>query len=562
MKLIQKYLSVAAFTALLFCIAVYVSPKAPIPLPRFVVPGAEGSGTQDISIFDAGDGNYYVFLPSYAQMEQVTVSQPSYHHFSLEEIPLAHGMNCGIFQTETPYAFAVDHRQTATLRFFQSANVATMYVDTVSGNMKYLHQNKDHRETVSVSLYASDGSLCYTNGQSTLKGRGNATWEYDKRPYALTLPADAALLDMAPAAKWILLANAADETNLNNKLVFDLARQVGFQWTPQCRWIDLYLNGEYSGLYLLMEKVEVHENRLDIDTGAGDFLCRVDLDSRRSSLQNPFSSGAGRTVEISSPEIPDLTQLTEIENRVNQMEQEILSGADLRKSGILDLDSWVRRYLIDEISANIDSDIASCYFYCSDGVFYAGPLWDYDMTFGNYPRNHDPHAFVAKNAQKSDTVHSAYYGALYNNESFYSRMVELYRREFVPVLQQLLNEELDQAIDFIHKASQSNSLRWRFMYDNLPANVVHTPSALKEYLVRRIQFLDRAWLDDVPFCTVQFELSPGSSYLSISVEKGHCLESSYINTDPVLRWVNPATGEAFDFRQPVMEDMILSLQTE
>ena len=86
MKLIQKYLSVAAFTALLFCIAVYVSPKAPIPLPRFVVPGAEGSGTQDISIFDAGDGNYYVFLPSYAQMEQVTVSQPSYHHFSLEEI--------------------------------------------------------------------------------------------------------------------------------------------------------------------------------------------------------------------------------------------------------------------------------------------------------------------------------------------------------------------------------------------------------------------------------------------------------------------------------------------
>lgn len=562
MKLIQKYLSVAAFTALLFGIAVYFTPKTPIPLPSFVVQGPEGAGSQEISIFDAENGNYYVFLPSYAQLEQVTVAQPSHHHFSLEEIPLTDGMNCGIFDPETPYDFTVDNQQSATLWFFQSANVATMYVDTVSGNMKYLHQNKEHKETASVSLYAADGNLCYANEQSTLKGRGNATWEYDKRPYTLTLPADASLLDLAPASKWVLLANAADETNLNNKLAFDLARQVGFQWTPQCRWVDLYLNGEYSGLYLLMEKVEVHENRLDIDPGAGDFLCRVDLDSRWSGLQNPFTTEAGRTVEISSPEYPELSQLSEIKNQVHQMEQEILSGADLENSKILDLDSWVRRYLIDEITANIDSDMASCYFYRSDGVFHAGPLWDYDMTFGNYPRNHDPQAFVAKNGQKSDTVYSAYYAALYNNPSFYRRMVELYRTQFAPVLQQLLGGELEQTIDFIHKASQSNSLRWRSMYDNLPANVVHTPSALKDYLARRIQFLDRAWLEEVPFCTVQFELYPGSSYLSISVEKGHCLESSYINLDPVFRWIHQETGEDFDLRQPIMTDMILSRQIE
>ena len=181
------------------------------------------------------------------------------------------------------------------------------------------------------------------------------------------------------------------------------------------------------------------------------------------------------------------------------------------------------------------------------------------MTLGNFPRNHDPCAFVAKNAQKASILSSPFYGALYGNPSFYNRMVELYRTEFLPELQKLMDSELDALIASISKASQSNSLRWRSMYDNMPADVVHTPEALKDYLARRVQFLNRAWLDNVPYFTIQFETSPGFSYLSVSVEKGHYLESTYINTEQLV-WIDTETGEVFDFSQPVTADKILTRQ--
>lgn len=559
MKIIQKYLSVLAFTIFLFCIAVYIAPAPERILPQFTVQNPDGSAPQSVSIYDANDGNYYVFLPSYADLNQVAVTRSQNQSYSLGEMPLTDGANCGSFQLETPYDFLEDDQKIATLWFYRSANVATMYIDTLSGNMKYLHQNKEHKETVSVALYTDQGELTFSDQRSSLNGRGNVSWEYDKRPYTLTLSADHGLLDMAPASKWVLLANAADETNLNNKLIFDLANRIGFQWTPQCRWIDLYTNGEYSGLYLLIEKIEVHENRLALDDASGAFLCRVDIDDRWASLQNPFSTHAGRTVEISYPGILGSNDLFRIESLVSQLEEEILSGSNLQESAILDLDSWVRRYLIDEISANIDSDLASSYFYYSDGTFFAGPLWDYDMTLGNHPRNRDPWAFIAKNRYKADYFHSVYYGALYENPAFYSRVRELYRTEFVPELQKMLNGEIDSLTEFIRLASRSNSLRWRQMYDSLSADVVHTPSALKDYFARRVSFLDSAWLDNTPYCTVQFKPSSGGAYRSVSVEKGQKLASGYVVTDSVI-WIDSATNEVIDLSLPITRDLILSRQ--
>ena len=181
------------------------------------------------------------------------------------------------------------------------------------------------------------------------------------------------------------------------------------------------------------------------------------------------------------------------------------------------------------------------------------------MTLGNYPRNQDPCAFIAKNPEKSDSLHSPFYDALYRNAAFYSRMIQLYRSEFLPVLQEMLDGEIDMLAAWIHDASQSNRLRWRTMYDNLPADVVHTPSALKDYFSRRVDFLNSAWLEGKVYCTLQFESTPGSAYKSVSVEKGRCLESAYINTETTV-WVDASTGEIFDFRQPVVADRILTKQ--
>lgn len=437
-----------------------------------------------------------------------------------------------------------------------------MYIDTATGNMDRIHEDKNYEENASLTLYTADGTLDFSNDHTVFKGRGNATWGYQKHPYTLILSTNGDLLDMGFAANWVLLANATDETNLNNKLILDLANRVGIQWSPDCRWVDLYLNGEYNGLYLLTEKVEVNNNRLNIGKNPNDFLCKIDLKNRWDILRNPFLTKAGRAVEISFPETLEKSKLNEIEQLVNHMEQEILSGADLLNSKTIDLDSWVRRYLIDEIAGNIDSDLASSYFYYHDGLFFAGPVWDYDMVLGNSERNQEPYSLIAKNKKKSATYLSPYYSALYSNESFYNRMVDIYRSEFVPVLNDWSKNTLDTYIDFISKASQSNSLRWRSMFDQLQSisqDTVHTHEDLREYLSKRIAFLNSAWLENAEYCTIQFESAPGHAYWNISIPKGSYIETSHVDIVGTV-WVNAETGLVIDFGQPIIEDIILSKQ--
>ena len=154
----QKYLYWFLCTAVLGAVVLYgfLQTEDTIPL-RFCVDST--SGTEEISPFDAGDGNYYVFLPSYADMEHVTVALPSDHEITLGNVCLTDGMACGNFVQETAYEL-IDHNQViSTLWFYQSANVATMYIDTATGSMTHIHEDKNYKENASVTVYESTGDL-------------------------------------------------------------------------------------------------------------------------------------------------------------------------------------------------------------------------------------------------------------------------------------------------------------------------------------------------------------------------------------------------------------------
>lgn len=555
-KKIQKYFYWAIFTLVFGAIFLLGFLKSG-DLPRFYV--TADSHTEVISTYNAQDGNYYVFLPAYAQLEDVIVDVPYFQSVFLDGIRLENGMNCSRFQLETPYELQYK-RTTATLWFYRSDNVATMYIHTRSGNLESFRNDKEHEEAALVSVYTSDGKAESTQLYSTLKGRGNGTWGLDKRPYSVTFSQDTDLLHMGSSKNWILLANAYDETNLNNKLALDLAKEVGFSWTPDCAFVDVYLNGQYNGLYLLTEKVEVGINRLEIDTDSGDFLCKVDLMERMETLRNPFITHTGRVIEVTAPRVLPQYRKEEAEALVNQMEQHILSGNELDTSAF-DLDSWVRRYLIDEIFGNIDSDLASSYFYVSGGKFFAGPVWDYDIALGNNTRNQNPHAFIAKNAAKSGTHLSPYYAALYQNPVFYRRMTEIYEAEFLPAMEQLLAggiRELDQSI---RTAASLNSLRWGAMYETNRSeqfSPVQTTGDLTGYLQERIAFLNRAWLEGETFHTLQFELVPGNPYWNISLEPG-TIPQTVLPDLGQHTWFYADTGLPFDPSQGVTRDAVLLL---
>lgn len=555
MKLIRKYLYWLLITAVFGCIILYCVHGTSDALPlKFRVTGP--SAAEEITLFDAQDGNCYVFLPSYADPEQVTVVLTSDREVRLGDVLLTDGMSCRNFEPDTAYTLKIGGKQVSTVFFCRSANVATMYITTATGNMVRIHEDKDYRESAAMTLYLPDGSIAHTDMQATLKGRGNITWSYAKKSYVLDLSAEQGLLDLPASCRWLLLSNSMDETNLHNRLAYELAARAGKEWSPENAYVDVYLNGEYSGLYLLCEKLEPDAAHVNIDTAMGDFLCKNEHSQRWDSLRNPFTTRSGRAVEITAPEILTQEEKNRIVTLTDQLEMLLLSGADLSAENSIDLDSWVRRYLVDEICANIDADSNSAYFRYSGGVFYAGPFWDYDLTFG-ITRDLQPNAFMAY-SNIPGIEKAPYYRALYENESFYRHMTEVYQSDFLPVLEEMLSGGIQELAATIEAASKCNRLRWSAMFEPVKgwnSTIDQTTDEFCAYLRSRVAFLNSAWIDGTDYRTLCFQSAP-ETYWTVAVKAGELPQVEDADFAHI-QWYHADSGEPFDPSQPVTDDLRL-----
>lgn len=559
-----KYFYLIACTLILVSIGIYGFiqtdwPKIHANIPiSFTIESAENTAT--ISLYQAENNQCYVFLPSYAELENVKINMTSNSNITIGDTTIHDGFSCKNFKLDEEYTFYANNRSDMTLTFYQSANVATLYINTATGSMERIHNDKEYEEPSSITLISINGETSYTNPNCHLEGRGNSTWGKEKKPYTLKFPVATSLLGMSPATNWILLANSFDETNLRNKIVYDLASKTKLKWTPSCEYADVYLNGSYNGLYLVSERIEADNNHLKINTDKDDFLCKTDHFDRLPSMRHPFQSSFGRYIEVTSPKELTPTDEIRISSLVNAMESTLLSTPTDEKLSNIDLDSWVYKYLIDEVSGNGDADLASSYFYYENGSFYAGPVWDYDNSFGNTISNENPIAFTAKNYHKAPYYRSPYYASLYNNKLFYNRMVEMYKTDFQPLLYELLDTTIPTLAQKISKASDMNGIRWQSMFEENALNV-STTQELIEYLQLRIEFLNNAWLNNTDYCTVQFQTLPHGRYYNYAVKKGECVDISDLETDFVT-WYNADTGEIFDITLPITEDIALISQYE
>lgn len=557
MKTISKYISLFLVTVVLgtVLVGVVLLPKtSPV---KFVI--KSDFCDKEIYIYDSEDNNCYVFLPSYADMEDIVVKIPRGQMVYLGDTQLLDEANCGQFELETPYRFRDSLRQNSTLWFYKSENIATIYIDTLSGNMDHLHLDKNVEEHAAIEVYASDGQLSQKDNNAVITGRGNTTWDYNKKPYLLKLSSELDLLEMGKATDWVLLANAADGSNLNNKIVYSVANRVGFDWSPECEYVDVYLNGEYNGLYLLSERVQVSENRLELDNSSdflGEFVLSIDDETIYST-----QTQSGRYVSVLEPRAVDDKRASEISSTINLLEQELLSDRDLSTSDIIDLDSWVLRYILDEISANVDSDRGSCYFYYSNGKFYAGPIWDYDKGFGDCQQSRNPKSFVANNSSRSSAYELPYYSKLCKNTSFQKRVKELYQDRVLPIIMDVIEQEIDVYSEQISSSSKSDELRWQGKTPEITsAALIRTDiESVRDFLKLRIEFLNSAWIDGKDYCTVQMELAIGAEYTNYAVEKGQKFETDMVDLANTT-WYIKATGEKFDPSKPISEDIILVKQ--
>lgn len=436
------------------------------------------------------NGTYYWFLPSSSDLSNLTV----YHNFSSVKVnntSIISGNSYNIFQNGKTYSVVADGN-TYSLCVQKATGIGSMFFTTESGSMDYVNSSKSNSESGKMVVIDYDGSISYDNDLDSIKGRGNTTWELDKKPYNIKLAKKTKLLGMDKNKKWCLLANAQEHSMIRNVLMYDLANEAGLDYSPESRFVDLYANGEYLGTYQLTQKVEAGDGDLvditDLQGNTEEAVANatgnedVDLEelygnnkystSRKNAFNIPynpdditggylmefvvsidevsnFTTSGGQKVNMKAPEYCSVEQINYISSFMQDLENALYSSTGYNSKGkhyteYIDIKSAATMYLLQEFAVNIDGGISSCYFYkdsdlTGDGKVHASPCWDFDVSLGNLTNVKDGVSMTSndqwfiKNSYRYSSTRTIF-SQLCQHDDFMAEVEKIWKENFVPAL--------------------------------------------------------------------------------------------------------------------------------
>lgn len=441
----------------------------------------------------------------------------------------------------------------SSIVWMYSENIPAVFIETESGTTDFINQDKNIKEAGNISVLDINGYTNFTFPLEYIKGRGNTSYtEFEKKPYQIKLEEASSFLGMPSAKKWIFISNSPDSTLLRNALSRNLASHLQLAQSDEGVFVDLYINGEYTGNYYVTEKIEIKGNRLNItdledatkaenddadfslyetawtetskakhipeepEDITGGYLIERDFDDRflkEVEINGSyFITDAEECFIVRSPEYASEKQISYIDNYIQSVENAILSpdGIDGNSgksyTDLIDIDSFVRKYLLEEVTSNYDGGVASSYFYKdSDAIsekLYAGPVWDYDVTWGNSP---DYLGYVStspdrltKLATHSDS--SVWFSTLYAKPEFYHEILTCYREEVSPYLQTLADNVLPMLTELTASSAAMDRIRWeeQYLLNGAEGSREEEIAFLSDYIKNRKDFLDDAWIDQIP----------------------------------------------------------------
>lgn len=288
---------------------------------------------------------------------------------------------------------------------------------------------KDKDTWIPAKMLIDDGqgNTVFAEADAEVKGRGNTTWSYAKKPYAIKLGEKAEVLGMPKHKRWVLLASWNDKAMMRTDLTFFMAQQyTTFRWKQRGEAVELVLNGEHLGHYYLCEQIKVDKNRVP-----DGYVLEIDYRAHEDDGDIFFVSALTQlNFVIKDPE-PDKgsDEYNYVKNYINKAEKDLYEGNVEEYRSYMNMESFVDWYLNQEFSMNMDA----CFFLSvyinigEDGKLYMGPLWDFDIAFGNdvFPEgedNHTPEGFYLYNADRSEL----WLKVLRNDEQFISLLKERY----------------------------------------------------------------------------------------------------------------------------------------
>lgn len=487
----------------------------------------------DIKAYEADGENIYLFMPADVDISRLVISfgnvSKKLNMTSSKKIKLAEGeFTLTVMQTNLP--------------------VLNMNIDETQGTIEKMNSDPDHNTKCYGSFYLdvptelaqkNGWEEYYTDAASEIRGRGNATWELEKKAYQIKLDKKQSILEMGKDKTWIILANHGDRSLIRNKLAYDFAKDMGLEFSLDSEFVDVYFNGEYQGNYLLTEKVELGKERVNIydleekdenpdaDRVTGGYLIEYD---RLAQGEKTWTAGpnTGLFITIKSPEEADEQQKAYITSFINNMENAIYakdgkSSEGKHYSEYMDVDSFIKLYWINEIFKNGDFFYGSTFMYKDAGAdekLYSGPAWDFDITLANACSN----AGAGTPARKANlaspmgwwvrTVADGFTKYLFTHEDFRLRNKQIYD-SIVKELLLNMPERAQGYAEYIQKSADMNFIRWDILEDehqwDTPNKAVTYSGEVEfvsNYLTKRGEWIDRVMNSDMGITNLGTEQNP------------------------------------------------------
>lgn len=358
-------------------------------------------------------------LPSTASLDASESLTPAYIN-----------ANGSIDLTQNPILYIVDSDGNITsypvVTRRQTFDIPTLFLTTDMG-----------AEITSKYEYVSGNfSLDDTTYEISIRGRGNTSWRYStQKSYLIKFDDRVSFFGMIPSEKWVLVSTYRDPSLIRNCVAMDIAACMDhLEYTPEQIPVDVYLNGKYLGVYTFSEKIEVDLQKINMFSGE-DYQPPEDSEDMDlafflecgGDLMRPHVYGQEYFMTAHSPKMffqypiidkPYNDEFYYVYNYMNELDRALVRGTGYEE--YIDMDSWVDWFIVMELTNNTDSSFwRSSFLYRRPGEkVMLGPVWDFDMAFGNFDNDNKSYAYWATAEQVYDLAQNHYMSYLYQSDDF------------------------------------------------------------------------------------------------------------------------------------------------
>lgn len=367
------------------------------------------------------------------------------------------------------------------INFLCEDNIDTLYIELAKEkDLNYVHENKTEELPGRMTIINQDKIIDF----ATIKGfygHGNDSWEAEKKSYNLKFDSEVDLLGMGENEDFVLLAGYRFNSLMSYCTTTEMVQEIGFAYAPEFRLVNLYVGGEYVGIYFLTEKIELDKNRIDIaniyeetkkvnsssldqfeyqmylneitekkgyyydipvnpQDITGGYLLELDVADYDDNVSRFITKGRKNKVTLKRARYASEAEVKYIADFWQEFEDALLSERGInslgkRYSEYIDMESFAMQWLLYEI-AQENSMRSSIYYYkesdvTGDGLIHACYPWDLERS---YTGLESPEKFW--NIEQGE-----YWAAFYQHEDFRKEVSRIWKNKLVPAIEFMVQEE-------------------------------------------------------------------------------------------------------------------------